>query len=169
MLQFLVLFPLFSHVKPDAALIGSVCGKTEQPVICSDCFESSSGSQTADVRGLAVIAIGCAERNTRLMAQKLGELLRSTPDSALKTILNGCWISTGYAAGDFPGIARAVAAGDYTTGRNTLEIAIRNVNSCLEEFNKNPRVPVPSEVLTVTVTVAAIQGCRIVSDILNSI
>ncbi|XP_038896712.1 pectinesterase inhibitor-like [Benincasa hispida] len=166
-LPIIVLFALFSPAKPDAALIANLCCKTEQPKICSDCLNSGSGSQTADGLGLALIAIGCAEKNTKLMAQRLGGLVRSTPDSTLKTLLNDCWLSTGSAAGNFPGIARSVAAGDYAGGRNVLEITIRNANSCLDNFNKNPSVPVPSEVLAGTV--AAAQDCRIISEILNNI
>lgn len=162
-----LLFALFSPAKPDAAYIGNLCSKTEQPKICSDCLNSGRGSQSASGRGLALIAVGCAERNTKLMAQRVGNLVRSTPESTLKMLLNECWMSTGYAAGNFPGIARSVAAGDYASGKNVLEITIRNVNMCLVNFKKNPNIPVPSEVLAGTVAVT--QDCRIVTQILNNI
>lgn len=163
----LALFALFSPAKPDAALIRNLCGRTEQPVICSACLNSDSASRTANGRGLAVIAVGCAERNTRAMAQRIGDISRRTPNSPVKTLLNDCWFSTGYAAGNFPGIRSAVQGGDYARARNGVEISIRNVNSCLAGFDKNPSVSVPSEVLAGTV--AAVQSCRIVLGILNNI
>lgn len=168
----LTLFSLlitFLVVKSDEDLIGKLCSKTEEPVICRDCLNSDPSSKTADAHALALIAINCAQMDTYKTYRDVFKLYSETPDKTqLKEFLNQCSSRTVDAAGNFDSVHRYAAALDYDSAKIVInENILPQVNYCIKQFDQAPTLPVPKEVLAGTTAVN--QDCKNVLEILNSI
>ncbi|KAF7822681.1 pectinesterase inhibitor-like [Senna tora] len=168
----ILFFFIFSHnlialVKSEDSLIDKLCSKTQEPVLCKDCLRADPTSNSTDERGLALIAIGCAEKDTTLFHDDTFSLLQNATGK-LKEILNDCAQNSFLAKEDFPPVARYVREGDYNTAKDVIahEI-IPFVIDCLKTFDKTPELPVPQRVLAGTV--ASNQTCTNAVQILSSV
>ncbi|KAB1216571.1 Cell wall / vacuolar inhibitor of fructosidase 2 [Morella rubra] len=160
----------FPPAKSDENLIESLCSKTEEPVICSDCLNSDPTSKAADAHALGLIAVRCAEYDATQLYEVVSNLsLNISGGTPFKTVLDGCSEKMLEAKDDFTGVLRSAEAMDYSTAKGIITDQIQPLaNWCLDQFDKLPDLlPVPSMVLAGTEAVN--QDCKILLGMLDNI
>ncbi|EEF39125.1 C, putative [Ricinus communis] len=155
------------------ALIQTLCSKTEEPVLCKDCFNRNPESKTADAKGLVLISIQCGEYDAELLHNYTFNLWENTPESKteLKQVLDTCSSQTLLGHDSFRGATVAVEEGvfdwrGYAIDQITREVA-PFLNRCLEVFKEHPQLAVPQYILAGTVSVN--QDIAIILGILKNI
>ncbi|XP_028798537.1 uncharacterized protein LOC114753986 [Neltuma alba] len=162
----------------DDRLIATLCGKTDEPKICQDCLHSDPNGSSANAQekprenslfltGLAVIALDCAERDTRQLQEETTKLTRNATGK-LEQALKQCSDDSFMAQQDFDPLKRYVGEGYYKNARDVLTAeTIPHILSCLKAFDEFPDLPVPSSVIAGTV--ASNQSSQNAASILASI
>ncbi|KAJ1403471.1 Pectinesterase inhibitor domain [Sesbania bispinosa] len=172
-LLLLAIFLCFSHnlfhlVRSDQNLINTLCGKTEETSICTECLKSDPKSNSADGKGLALIALGCAEKDTTYLHEDSLRLIQTSDTIVLKNILDGCATHSFMAQQKFSPVARYVQQGNYGAAKDIITgDIIPLVNYCLEMFNDAPNLAVPQQVLAGSV--ASNQTCKNAAGILSNL
>ncbi|KAI9085933.1 hypothetical protein K1719_032010 [Acacia pycnantha] len=138
-------------VNSDDKLIATLCGKTDEPKICQDCLHSDPNGSSADPPGLAVIALGCAERDTTQLQEQTTQLAKNATGK-LKKALDQCSDDSFKAQQDFEPLKRNVREGYYKNAKDVLTgETIPHILACLKAFDEFPDLPVPSSVIIGTV------------------
>ncbi|OVA11511.1 Pectinesterase inhibitor domain [Macleaya cordata] len=158
--------PIIVFVNGNDALIGTVCSKTVEPVICSECLKSDPKSKSADVRGLAGIANNCAATDANQLYEETYNFTQTVKDPTLKDIAEGCTIQFLLGKDDFHGVQNNLDVKAYEEAKSILiNQILPKINYCIDQFDKKPKLQMPPKLLAGTNIVK--NGIDVMIGILN--
>ncbi|XP_010269436.1 PREDICTED: uncharacterized protein LOC104606084 [Nelumbo nucifera] len=152
----------------DNALIQKLCSKTVDPGICSNCLNSDPAGKSADAKGLAGIAVNCAERDCTKLYNDTRKAADNAPAGELKNVLEDCAERFFDAQSDFQGVRQNVQSGAYDLAKGVIHDQILpQIDYCIGQFVKAPQLPIPSTVLGGSIGVKDL--CDAITVILTNI
>ncbi|XP_077219085.1 putative invertase inhibitor [Tasmannia lanceolata] len=121
-----------------ADLVDKICKQTKDQNNCVQALNSDPRTKTADLKGLAHIALDLANKSASDTREYIGGLISNTSDAVMEQYLNGCLDD--YAAGLF-GIQKAntdLNSGAYNPLRIDMGAVGHETINCQNRFNFEP-------------------------------
>ncbi|OVA16684.1 Pectinesterase inhibitor domain [Macleaya cordata] len=134
-----------SILKADSnALVNQICLKTDNPSFCITVLNSNPGTASADLQGLATIAINLALNNATDTSNYISSLLVNSTDNEQKDQFTHCKDSYEFITDDLNTAGRSLGSHDYQeisvmagAMADQVKYCESVVKSTLSERNKN--------------------------------
>ncbi|KAF7141856.1 hypothetical protein RHSIM_Rhsim06G0181100 [Rhododendron simsii] len=115
-------------------LVRTICPRTINNILCQQIFKSDPRSATADVKGLAQIAIDAGEASANQTLNTLGSLFNSTPASPLKDVYQTCIRNYETAISKLETAKNLLLSPNYKSASRLASDATTNILSCDTSF-----------------------------------
>ncbi|XP_058219759.1 pectinesterase inhibitor-like [Rhododendron vialii] len=147
MVSLLLVLLLNGSSSQPSDLVRTICPRTINNILCLQIFKSDPHSETADVKGLARIAIDAGEASANQTLNTLGSLFNSTPASSLKDVYQTCVRNYETAISKLETAKNLLSSPNYKSASGLSTDATTNISSCDTSFILLPE-PYGSAVLS---------------------
>ncbi|XP_052210785.1 pectinesterase inhibitor-like [Diospyros lotus] len=125
------------------AYLKRICSKTIDPSFCTQALKSDPRSATADLRGLAEIAVRLSEASAEKTLKLARSLAKSAASPELKERYASCAKIYDRIVGYVEGAGEALRSEDYQSMSIETSEAMSLVFNCGEEIESSDRSPLP--------------------------
>lgn len=129
-------------VKKPSDLVRKICPRTANLDLCLKIFKADPRSATADVKGLALIAINALEASANQTLDTLGSLVNSTPASPLKDRYQTCVGNYNAVISNLETAKKVLLSPDYKSAITPADNAQKNIQSCETIFLLSPELTI---------------------------
>ncbi|KAK3187740.1 hypothetical protein Dsin_027301 [Dipteronia sinensis] len=142
-LLFMIMTPSLPrlHVQVSSGEINDICSMTLNPSYCVELLQSTPGTATTDLKGLAKIILDLAHSNTSKTLDQIHSLIPKTTDPILKESYQSCSEHYDNATSDLDEAESDFKQGDYFGMNIQASGALDEAGDCNDETEGLPADP----------------------------